>query len=351
MNWLQRLSNESTDASVLSLISLSKKMLKYSPDLRLDMTAHSISLSFIHAKFLFRAAFNPIARILLQLDQSQDESLIRIREELRLESSRLRAFGDYLGMEDDTKVDCEHFGRASFADLVKICLSQISTNQHLFRTDLVSFSHDRSNSEVQSGLVKELYPQTFLDDVTRRAIRQLGEALPNQKHFWHLFRQRIFEDSHSEEELRVLEECKEPDLLEVGLHAKLQRLQRELQRQTSTTGVEENLILSWPQVSHLRTFSRYHHAAIYNEGRHGSDGSHKVLIEWVFQSQFPEDEPENRRIDKLLGLTRLLQCPKPSEFRTLHCLGFLSPNADTAGYGFVYPFPTDKRLRSDGAVM
>jgi hypothetical protein len=66
------------------------------------------------------------------------------------------------------------------------------------------------------------------------------------------------------------------------------------------------------------------------------------LIEWIFQSQFPEDELENTRIDKLLRLTRLLQCPKPSEFRTLDCLGFLSPNADTAGYGFVYPFPADK---------
>ncbi|KAF9775137.1 hypothetical protein IL306_006786, partial [Fusarium sp. DS 682] len=126
---------------------------------------------------------------------------------------------------------------------------------------------------------------------------------------------------------------------DVGIHAKFKRLNMALQQKTDMTNNSE-LILNWDQVNGQKNFSRNHHLALYHDKKDNHGGPQRVLIEWIFFSQFPDGELEESRIQRLFDLAELLHTPKPPDFRVLDCLGFLPPKGDgMKGYGFVYPFP------------
>jgi len=338
--WLRNLSERSRD-SVASLIVLSRRMLQWREIDRSDMAAHSICLSFIHAKELFRSAVGSVASTLSALDRTPFGVSMNTTEELRLELSKLRAFGDILRMEEQGRIDCELFKNTSFATHVKECLSRISASRGSSHTDTARYAPVWTTSASPPGLVKEVKVLGFPDESIRSDIQKLTEALPEQKYFWHLLMRRHFEGLTDEKTLRMMEESgkEKPELYgEVGVHAKLQRLDRALKEGVSSAeGDETNLILDWSDLSPgLQIFDRYRHRGVYtHRGPGGTRDALPVFVEWIFVSQFPEGEAEGTRIDKLLSLARLLHCPKPPGFRTLDCLGFLPPKADMRGYGFV----------------
>lgn len=348
--WLQGLLDQTENRVVVSLISLSKKILQFSPQDRLNMAVHSLRLSFIHTKCLMLSAIDSIERTLSEVNKLQIADSLRTSEELRVEVSKLKAFGEYLHMDTDTEVDCELFKDAYFGNQVKEYLSRISGHHRFSEANLVVSVHEWASTESRPGVVLELKPSKLLDESVRSSIRKLCEVLPDQEFYWYLFRKRHFGDVPSEERLQILEDWgkEEPDLYaDIGLQAKLQRLdQALLQRQNDVTGIdEEDLILDWSQLSGgLSTFSRYHNTGVYTcRGPGDARNKRKVLVEWVFISQFPQRESEDVRIDRLVRLARLLHLSKPPGFCTLDCLGFLPPKPDSpykSGYGFVYPFPT-----------
>lgn len=344
-DWLQKLLDQAQDGTVVSFVSLSKKMLQFSPQDRSDMMAHSIRLEFIHAKCLFHSATSSFIRV---LGNSQFTASSHIREKIEIELSHLQAFGDCHHMYDHTTVDCIQFKDESYRIKVKRCLTSLYTNRYLSKADLVKHIHREATTNTNPDGTNQLESSELIDQSFRIDIEELCEAVTDKILFDDLFRKRVFGPSPSEDRLQVLEECgkEEPDFYaNIGLQAKLQRLDQALFHGTRTTTLEEdNLILDWSDVSgELSTFSRYHNIAMYNCGSNGKI-KRKALIEWVFISQFPESESEDDRIEKLLGLASLLHLKKPPKFCTLDCLGFLPPKPDSpydSGYGFVYPLPVD----------
>ncbi|KAJ3542868.1 hypothetical protein NM208_g3875 [Fusarium decemcellulare] len=100
------------------------------------------------------------------------------------------------------------------------------------------------------------------------------------------------------------------------------------------------LMLNWDHLEHQSNFSRNHHLALYDDKQDHPSGPQRVIIEWIFFSQFPDGELEDSSIQRLLDLAELSHTPKPARFRALDCLGFLPPKSDgMKGYGFVFPFP------------
>lgn len=348
-DWLQALSKEPRDRIIPSLVALSEKMLHPDPESRSAMAISCIRLSFIHAKRLFWSAVESIERTLSELGRPRLEVSPYTTTELKIELSKLKAFGDVLGINDTMRLDCKLFTEPSFAKFVKQCLEGISTELRRFRTSLPNYMRVWTASESQPGVIKELVPLKLIDEPIRQDIRKLCESLPDQGYFNDFFIKNFLASSRSEDSLRDIEMCwsESPELYaDIGLHAKLQRLNQALQRKKDAAGTEgQDLILDWSRLDIRETFSRNHHLGIYDTGGEVNRCEpQRVLIEWVLFSQFPEGEPVDARIQKLLELAELLHCPKPEGFRTLDCLGFLPPEPDkrgTQGYGFVYPFPTN----------
>ncbi|KAI2473462.1 kinase-like domain-containing protein, partial [Annulohypoxylon bovei var. microspora] len=351
-DWLHELSVPTQDHTVVSFISLSKKMLRFHPKDRLPMSAQSIRLYFIHVKCLFRLAVDSLERTRSKVKPLSFRASIRACTELEIDLNKLKAFGERLKVCDDTQVDCEYFKDTPLVNLVKGCLSRIHTNHRFSEADLVKYTREWASIESQSDFPVELQRSKILDESIRKDIEILHKALPDQVYSDHLFHNLVISNAPSEETLRTLEDCgrDEPDLYaDVGLQAKLQRLERALQNENNSSGIgEENLILDWSQMSDdISTFSKYHNVGVYTcNDVDNLENKSKVLIEWVLISQIPKGEPEEARIEKLLHLARLLHVSKPPGFCSLDCLGFLPPKPDSSyqsGYGFVYPLPPGEK--------
>ncbi|KAK4188329.1 hypothetical protein QBC35DRAFT_496835 [Podospora australis] len=118
--------------------------------------------------------------------------------------------------------------------------------------------------------------------------------------------------------------------------------------------VGANLVLDHSQIQILSAFSRSHTLALFRPSDAAHDAtlednvttphssSQRALIEYVFLSQMGESESEYERVRKVLLLARILNCPKPKEFRVLRCVGFCAPKSQGHDneYGFVYVFPS-----------
>ncbi|XDG03648.1 hypothetical protein ABKA04_003263 [Annulohypoxylon sp. FPYF3050] len=342
------------DPTIASFASLSREMLKFLPQDRLPMHVQSIRLSFIHAKCLFHLAICSLKKTLNEIKLPQYDAPKSALMQLQTVCAKLEAFGDYLHMYDHTKVDCGDFKTMSFRNYVKDRLAYICTNYHFSKVDLVKYTHEWASRESQADIPQELPPLKIIDESIEGAIQELCEGLPIQEKFERIYHSRLFGPDPSErmlQEVRDLDK-EEPTLYaDVGREAKLRLLDKALMGGDCGLGIgEDNLILDWSQVQgDLSTFGKYHNIGVYMCDDSGNGRTEKkVLIEWVFISQFPEGESAETRVDKLLRLARLLRFLKPSEFCTLGRLGFLPPKPETAyesGYGFIYPLPT-----RDGSV-
>ncbi|KAL5093845.1 hypothetical protein Trisim1_009322 [Trichoderma cf. simile WF8] len=350
-DWLLNLSNQTQDRVVVCLASLAGKMLQFSPKDRLDMDIHLIRLYFIHAKCLFYSSTDSLLQTLSQVSQMQYAGSNRASAELNLELSRLKAFGDFLHMNDATKVDCLLFKDAGFRNLVIDCLSRISTAHSFSKVDLIKFTHECVSAESESGVVTAFVPSKLLEESVQDDIRQLCRALPDQQLVDSLFCERVFEGPLTDKELRMIEEWGEDEperYADVGLQAKLRRLDKALLQGVQTEeGDGYQLILNWKNLlGEQHTFGSYHNIGTYMcDGPDNVKGVRQVLIEWIFVTQFPQSEPEDKRVARLMQLARLLQLSNKSGFCTLDCIGFLPPRPETpygSGYGFVYPFPSHR---------
>lgn len=352
--WLQRLADSSVDNIASSLVGLCLDMLKHEPQNRKDMTVACIRLSFIHSKSLFKNACDLIDETLSKFGQPRYEVSANTVSEFKAEASKLRAFGTLMGLDDRARLDSELFRNHSFATTVQQRLEQISVGLRQSRKTLTDYQRSWTSSGPSPNSSNELIPLKFIDESVRQGIRALSEALPlkYQTFLSYLWLKKLTEGMSDGflDNLKDIEAIGEesPDMYRsIGLRARLLRLNEALHGHMDSGGPEErDLVLDWSQVQITSTFSRYHHVGSYYHGDSGAGDKFlgaerlKVLVEWIFPSQFAEDEPEDERIDKLLTLANLLKCPKPEGFHVLNCIGFLPPQ-ETAhqGFGFVYGFP------------
>jgi hypothetical protein len=190
--------------------------------------------------------------------------------QLSIELIKLQAFGDVLGLNDTTRIDCKEFVEASFAKFVQECLERISAELKARQASLSSYRRIWTTS--YSRIANALMPGKLMDEPIRQDIRKLCESLHDQARFGNCFIQKSFEQFHSEEALKKVEICgeKTPDLYaDIGIHAKLKRPNEALQRQKFEASPERlELVLDWTRAKLTgNTWSRSHHLGEYNPQR------------------------------------------------------------------------------------
>ncbi|KAK3995167.1 hypothetical protein QBC44DRAFT_389886 [Cladorrhinum sp. PSN332] len=358
--WLASLSENPQHQIVSKLAAFCRNALQPDPASRPSSEACFLQLCYVHASHLYETASS-----LLQEALSSNSSSSAVPEsaitEGYLELSRLQAFGEVMGMNNNQALQSSLFRNTALATLVVERLSTICYRLGICKSTWMDLKKQAIESKACSPLGSaHLVDIKLVDAIFRAALDELCERLSssNQQHLSSLWRKELLEscrknNSSLEKVERDIKSLQNATYDSMEIHLRINRLEQALRQEIEIPGATGgNLVLGQSQVEILRAFSRSHSLALYkpSDSTQSRDSqnicepatSQSVLVEWVFVSQMGESESEYERVQKVLALAGLLSCPKPRGFRVLRCAGFIPPDpqARTNEYGFVYVFPT-----------
>lgn len=343
-DWFQSLIDTCKNSTTRSLAEVSRQMLDPDPSSRPTMSESQAQLRFIYAKHLFQVAVSDIDKVFSSTNSTRTPVSEITKRELRLELCKLKAVGDILHLSDASQLSHPYFAKAGYPEFVAERLQEMSTKIKESCAILSDFAPVWTTSNSSNEMVKERRPMNHIDECVRKSIRELLESLPNQDSFDHFFLSHM--QLLSNEPAHINISSTEPS--GISMHQKFQQLNEGLGQKLHASSINH----LWLELGHFDSwtpYSRYHHLARFHGGKAPSDDHPRVLIEWIFFSQFPEAEVRESRSQRLFDLAQLLHLPKPKEFLALDCIGFLPPTKESMdAYGFVYSFP---RVGTNGLIQ
>ncbi|KAK4223973.1 kinase-like domain-containing protein [Podospora fimiseda] len=349
-----------------NLSAFSRNMLQPDPASRPTVEACFLQLLYIRASHLFRTASSLLQEALTTnlWDQAVPEY---IKTEGLLALSRLQAFGDVMGMNNNRELGSSGFRNAAVATFIADRLNTICHQLQLCKRTWADEKKRVIESKVSDSPAGASLPLglKLVDGIFRDALDELCEKLSssNQQHLSSLWRKELIESCRKNNssldnvERDINESLHNASYDSMEIHLRITRLEQALREEIKLPGtIDTKLLLDYSQIQTLSAFGRSHSLALFKESDAAQDvmniSSPNVLVEWVFLSQMGEGESERERVQKVSLLAGILSCPKPKGFRALQCVGFCTPDSrgHNREYGFVYAFPSSSSCTSSSPI-
>lgn len=331
ITWLDSMNSDRKESGVTSLRDIVALSLQVDPTARPKAFEVSRRLLYIHSKMAYRSVVKILDDRMSELGDTEEIAPL-IRLELWFEVEKIRAWGYVLGMEDER------------------------THQDLF---LKEEKIGLKLAEILERFQKQIdvcAPETSVSGIAQELAKQLWETVPisYQTRMNQAWRQSSI-NTDDIPRLAMIEESSRrlpAPFSDIGKIAALKRLEIQLRKEVQEASAEQQaLLIESSRIEQGQQLSETHglgwleleNDVADEEPEHTRD---RVFIEWVLYSPSWEEQTDEEKILKMLGLAETLHGSRPDSFHVLDCVGVVPPGKELnhPGFGLVFRYPEFARF-------